>query len=83
MTPTVLAGVSAILWAATWLERLVAPHDSCPEPQALDAIAMSLSDIGAGPGDLQRGSATGAPQVREEGRHVRASRAASYLERGP
>ena len=52
MAPAVLAGLSAILWAATWLEHLAAPLAFDPGlgmPEAVDTefttppLAQSLS----------------------------------------
>jgi hypothetical protein len=50
--PAVLASLSAILWAATWLEHLVVPPASGPELRMPDAVEARFTPTPAHPESL-------------------------------
>ena len=52
MVPAVLAGLVMILWAATWLERLVAPPAFAPELRMPATTDMGFAATAARPQSL-------------------------------
>ena len=52
MVPAVLTSLFMILWAATWLERLVAPPAFDPELRMPEAVDTKFTDTAARPESL-------------------------------